>query len=238
MSDRRDAFFAWVWRLNGLLLLALAGAGIVAGLALVINLAIFSSRDRPNEQLTNIAGADLAAQDLRLGGFRSIAGTQLLYAPLASPSEYVGSSSSGGLGAAHNLLFFDTTTKKAHWLLPGNDKTIVSYYFLLDPPGTRYGFDDGEAEKREQKAIAILLELRDAEDGTKSGAPSRAIAVASPQGHDIVTIAEETEGMLGYHQQAADSIFVFYASGGTAHFLDLNPSARKVRSDGTLSTDR
>ncbi len=238
VSDRKDTFFATVWRLNGLLVLALAGAGIIAVVAVAMNLAIFSSRERPHEQLTNIAGADIAAQDLRLGGFRAIAGTQLLYAPLASPSRYVGSGSSGGLGAARNLLFFDTTTKKAHWLLAGNDQTIHSYYFLLDPPSTRYGFDEGEAEKREQKAIGILVELRDAGEGTTDEAPSRAIAIASPQGRDLTRIVDATEGMLGYHQPAANSVLVFYVSGGTARVLDLDPIAREVRFDGLLSTEQ
>ena len=124
MNERSDRFFAWVWRINGLLLLALGLVAVVGAVALIFNIALFWSRDRPEQRLTQVAGANLTAQDLRLGDFRRIAGTQFLYARLAPPSEYIGSGSSGGLGTAHNLLFFDTVTKKAHWLLPDNDQTL------------------------------------------------------------------------------------------------------------------
>ncbi len=238
MSDRSERFFVWVWRLNGLLLLALAVVGVVAALAAAIDLAIFSSRERPQEQLTKIAGADLGARDLRLGDFRTIAGTQFLYAPLASPSEYIGSGSSGGSGAAHNLLFFNTATKKARWLFPGNNQTISSYSFLLDPPSTRYGYDQGEAEKRDQTAIAVLLEVRDPpEEGAPSATHSRRLAVASPDGRSVTEIADASDGLLGYHQAARDSVVVFYISAGAARVLDLDPVARKVRSDELLSTE-
>jgi len=133
MNERPERFFTWVWRVNGLLLLVIGLVGVVGAVALVFNTALFWSRDRPAQRLTEVAGANLSEQNLPLGMFRSIAGSPFLYARLAPPSEYVGSGSSGGLGAAHNLLFFDTGTKKAHWLLPDNERIIRSYAFLLVP---------------------------------------------------------------------------------------------------------
>lgn len=233
MRDRTDRFFAWVWRINGLLLLALAASGLVGALVVAIDVALLSSRDRPTDQLATIAGADIAASDLRLGSFYPIAGTQLLYAPLAPPSEYIGSGSSGGLGAARNILFFDTRTKQAHWLLPDNTKVISSYQFLLDPPVGRDAWDEGEAGKREQRATALLLELR---DGEASARKSRSIAVATPEGRALSTIAKASDGMLGYHQLAREAVLVFYVSHGAARVLDLDPITRAVRSDGLLST--
>jgi len=129
VNDRSERFFLWVWRLDGLLLLGLALLCIAGALALAFNIGVFASRERPEQQLSEIAGADLSAQDLRLADFRGIAGTQFIYAQLAAPSEYIGSGSRG-LGYAHNLLFFDTATKKAHWLLPNNDQTLPSFSFL------------------------------------------------------------------------------------------------------------
>jgi hypothetical protein len=237
VSDRSERFFAWVWRLNGLLLLALAVAGALAALAVAINIAIFSARERPEEQLTKIAGTDLGARDLRLSDFRAIAGTQLLYAQLASPSEYVGVGSSGGSGAARNLLFFSTVTKRAHWLLPGNDQTISAYHFLLDPPSTRYGYDQGEAEKQDQVATALLLEIQDSSEEASPGSHSRRLAVASPDGRSLTKIADATDGLLGFHQASKDSVLVFYIAAGAARVLDLDPNARSVRSDGLLSTE-
>ena len=98
MTGASERFFVWVWRLNGLALLGLAVAGLVSGLGLAINIALFASHERPDDKLTEVAGVNLRSQDLRLANFQEIAGTSFLFARLAGPSEYIGSGSSGGLG--------------------------------------------------------------------------------------------------------------------------------------------
>ena len=233
MSERADRVFIWIWRINGVLLFALAVLGVVGAAALVFNTALFWSRERPEQQLTNVAGADLGAKDLRLGDFRAVAGTQFLYAPLASPSKYIASGSSRGLGSARNLLFFDIKTKKAHWLFPDNRQTIDSFSFLMDPPGTRYMYDDGEAQKRDQVTVGILLELQRNDPATVDG-PSRSLALASPDGRAVTSIAQSTEGLLGYHQPSKESVLIFYVSCGGARVLDADVATGKVHSDVLL----
>lgn len=127
VNDRSDRFFAWVWRINGLLLLCLALLATGLALYLAVDIGMSTAQERPEEQLSEVAGTDLAARDLRLADFRPIAGTRFIYAELASPSDYIGSGSSGSPGNAANLLFFDTASKKAHWLLPTNDQKIPSF---------------------------------------------------------------------------------------------------------------
>jgi hypothetical protein len=234
--SQSDRFFAWVWRVNALLLLGLGMAGFVGAVVLIFNIGISLSRERPDRQLTQVAGADLTARDLRLADFRTIAGTSFLYAPLAPPSEYIGSSSSGGLGFAHNLLFFDTSTKKAHWLLPDNDHTIQSFSFLMDPPGVRYAYDDGESHRPKQVAIAILVEIQDSPGTPSANRGSRRLAIASPDGRGLTPIAESIDGLLGYHQPSNESVLIFYVSGGAVRVLEVDPIARKLRSDGLVST--
>lgn len=233
MSQRSNRVFAWVWRVNSLLLLVLGLVGVVGTVAIVFNVGLFWSRQRPEQQLTKVAGTNLGQEDLRLGNFREIAGTEFLYAELASPSKYIGSGSSGGLGSARNLLFFNVSTKRAHWLLPDNGQTIESFSFLMDPPGARYGYCDDEAQKRDQVAIAILLELRPAERSPDETV-SRTLAIAPPDGRTLTTIAKATEGLLGHHQPSKESVLVFYVSGGAARVLDVDISTRKVRSDSLL----
>lgn len=231
--ERSDRFFVWVWRLNGLLLLVVALVVVVGGGALILNSALFWSRERPAQRLANVAGADLGAKKLRLGNFHPIAGTQLLYAELEAPSNYIGSGSIGSRGSARNLLFFDIGTKKAHWLLPDNNQTIESFAFLMDPPTARYMYNDGEAQTRKQVALAILLELQRDDPSTPDGA-SRRLAIAPPDGRTIALLADSTEGLLGYHQPGRDSVLVFYVSAGAARVLDADPGARKVRSNAPL----
>lgn len=118
MDSKTERFFTWVWRINGVLVLLAVTLCLVAFGAIAFNLGIFESRDRPETKLTEVAGADLTTEDLKLGSFRSLKGTDFLFAQLAPPSKYVGSGSSGAMGTARNLLFFDTNSKTAHWLFP------------------------------------------------------------------------------------------------------------------------
>jgi len=226
-----DRFFVWVWRVNGLLVLGLV---LVVGVTVVaFNSALFWRPERPPQQLANVAGADLGAKNLRLGHFRPIAGTQLLYAALETPAKYIGSSSIGTAGSARNLLFFDIGTKKAHWLLPDNSQTIESFTFLMDPPAVRYMYNDGEAQTKNQVAIAILLELQ-RDDAPAAAVGSRRLMIAPPDGRPLASLADSTEALLGVHQPGRNSVLVFYVSAGTARVLDADPATGKVRSNAPL----
>lgn len=237
MSERWERLFVWTWRINGLLLLGLGVVGLVGAFVVLFNIARFSSRDRPDQQLTRVAGTDLSAKDLRLADFRAIAGTNFLYAELGSPSEYIGSGSSGGMGRARNLLFFDTASKKAHWLFPGNDQTLPSFSFLFDPPDQRYEYDERRSGERRQLALAILVEIQQhAEGSEKSDRRSRTLAVASADGRNLTTVAESVDGLLGFHQTGKDSVLVFYVLDGAAKVIDVDPLTRTVRSNALLSS--
>ncbi len=236
MDDRSERFFAWVWRLNGLLILGLALVGIAGALAVAFNIGVFATRERPEEQLSRVAGTDITAQGLRITDFRSIAGSQFIYAQLAPPSDYIGSGSSGGLGQAQNLLFFDTVAKSAHWLLPSNDQIIPSFSFLMDPPGPSYAYDDGESRDRKQVAIALLVEIQAKRNRDQLDAGPRSLAIASPDGRALTPIAQSIQGLLGHHHARKDSLLVFYVSSGAARVLDVDPITRTVRSDAPLAT--
>lgn len=234
MPERADRFFTWVWRINGLVLLALGVAGLVGAISLAFNVALFWSRDRPDQHLARVAGADLDAEDLHLADFNAIAGTHFLYAALAPPSQYIGSGSSGGLGQARNLLFFDMTSTKAHWLFPDNDQVIKSFSFFKDPPRSAYDCDHG-TRKREQVATSILLELEPLHAAADAKDRARRLVIASADGRDSTSVAQPIGSLLGYHQSSGDSAFVFYVSGGAARVLVLDPITRKVDSDTLLS---
>ena len=74
MQDRAERFFVWVWRLNGLLILGLALAGTALAVVIAFNIGVFASEKRPDQQLSEVAGAKLGADELRLGDFRAIEG--------------------------------------------------------------------------------------------------------------------------------------------------------------------
>lgn len=105
----------------------------------------------------------------------------------------------------------------------------------MDPPGVRYGYEDGEAYERKQVAIALLVEILEQRPGAPAEADSRSLVIASPDGRASTTIAQSIQGLLGYHQVGKDSLLVFYVSSGAARVLDVDPVARAVRSDTPLT---
>ena len=236
MENRTEKTFKWIWRANGIALLILSLGGLIALVSLVVNIGVFASRERPEKKITEIAGTSIDYNTLRFGDFREIKGTPLLYAPLGTKSEYIGSGSSVGVANARNLLFFDTTTQKAHWLLDDNDEAIQSMSFLTDPPKCQYrdaAYSECEASK---VTIALLVELNPTRQGGKAPGSSRRIAIAAPDGTDMRDLATDADGLLGFHLLDGSKAIVFYSKAGTVRFMDIDVTKRTLRSDEVLST--
>ena len=121
-----DGFFRWVWRITGLLLLLLVLYGVA-------NL-IWASRSTTHGQapdgeatIGRLDRTDKPQAALKLGRFEALSGTPVLYAQLGSEEPSPASlSSSFTLTDLRNLLFFDTASRKAHWLLDDNTHSIAA----------------------------------------------------------------------------------------------------------------
>ncbi len=230
MATKTEQFFAWVWRANALILLAIAFAAIIAMGVIAYDIGIFANRDRPNAQVVEIAGTDLVTEELKLGSFSVIAGTDFLYAELAAPSKYIGSVSSGGLGTARNLLFFDTKSKKAHWLYEDTDNDIVSWRMVYNEP--RKNMTD-EKESR-LYAIGMILQVAEYTEEPDPGRP-RSLVLVSPDGKGVTTLVESIDSQLGQFHTDAETVLIFYVRDGAVNVLDVDPVSALVRSDSPLS---
>jgi hypothetical protein len=237
MSERSERFFAWVWRLNGLAFLGVALVGLIAAVGVAINLALYSEPDRPESRLVQVAGTDLGDKNLRLTGFTPIAGGSLLYATLAEQDDSMSSNFSKGYRTSRNVLFFDTQTKRAHWLLAKHDQEIPSLVFLKQPPGSGYMWETGESTKEGQRVVGILAETQPLSREASGTGAGRDIAFAAPDGRTSKTLVKASQGLLGYHQAGASTVFIFYVARGEARVLDLNLASGEVQSDAALTTE-
>ena len=68
--------------------------------------------------------------------------------------------------------------------MPDNSQTNESFTFLMDPPAVRYMYNDGEAQTKNQVAIAILVELQ-RDDASVPPAASRTLMIAPPDGRTV-----------------------------------------------------
>jgi hypothetical protein len=124
-------------------------------------------------------------------------------------------------------LFFDTLTRKAHWLLPSHDRVITSFAFLTDPP-------ESPPEDQKTETIGLLVELQ--EKGAEGDPVRQGLHLTGPDGRSLTPVAEKTQGLLGHRHVRRDSLLVFYVRDGSARVLDVDPTARTVRSDSPLET--
>lgn len=237
MENRTDKIFKWIWRVNGVALFVLSIAGVLTLVLLVANLGIFATHERPEERVTEIAGTRIESTALRFGNFNEIIGTKLLYAPLGTESEYIGSGSSGGVGNSRNLLFFDTATKKTRWLLKDNNESIRTLSFLTDPPECPYRGDGSSECEASRVAIALLLEIeQDSATAKKTGVNgSRRIAIAAVDGTELHELVTGADGLRGVHSIDGTRTLVFYAKAGAVRVLDIDPIKRTLHSDEKLS---
>ncbi len=231
MTSKTENLFAWIWRINGLLVLVVAILCIVGLVAIFADEGVFGKREGPRDQLIDVAGTDLAAEELRLGGFRTIDGTDYIYATLAAPSRYIGSGSSWGND--RNWLFFNTESRKAHWLFPDSSQEIAGQRFL-------YQYSDDEAESDEDSEailVGVLMTLADVHGEDVPEQPKRLILV-SADGKTTTVLAEVVDGLLHNYHVSSTSHLVFYSQRGSVHIMEFDPTTAAVVSDTVLSADR
>ena len=218
-----------------MLVLVICLAALATIVALTFNIDFFHTRNRPEQNVTQVAGADIRAEDLVIGEFREIKGTKLLYATLAGKSEHMSSGSSYGRGDSRNLLFFDTTTKQSHWLLNGNAQSIPSIAFITNPSTEDYECNSTRPCDKDLTTQSLLLEIEPLTPEGKASETKRRLVLASPDGKDLVTIADGIDALLGKQKVSSDALLVFYSVGGAVRVAELDSSTRTVKSDDLLS---
>jgi|GEM_PF-5531263 hypothetical protein len=249
MASKTERFFTWVWRINGLVLL-LVVLCVGGGLAATLIGSIFFHA-KPQAAVQQIAGADLHSEELRLEEFHSIEGTDFLCAYLGDVAKmitptgvlsysggggsYVNSGIRNGYGS-RNVLFFDLTNKKAHWLFPKNDQDIQALHFAYDPPykETDYMY----REQTHKKTVAVIVEFaqrRSSQEKEKS--VPHMLAVADVGGKNVNVVLSAIDRLLGYQQPDGKTILLFYVSAGVAKVMDYNLETRSVISDNAIATD-
>jgi hypothetical protein len=224
-----DGFFQWVWRITGLLLLVLVLYGVGS--------LVVTSRSTRNHPQAPIGEATLGRADrpdqqeaeLKLGGFQELLGTSVLYAQLGSEGSSVGSLSSSYTPTnLRNVLFFDTASRQAHWLLDDNTQFMAALSVIGEPDPYR-----SRRSTEDSHALGLLFLSRPA-DAEIKGAPTWDIRLASVDGRQVKTLVDGVSTLLDHELTNDHTLLVFYAKRGVAHVLDVDPVTRELRSDQTL----
>jgi len=231
MTDKTEKFFTWVWRINGVIVL-IAVVTCLVGLAILIaDIGGFGRNEANRDELADVAGANLGDEDLELGGFRRIGESNYMYATLAARSGFSGSGS--GRGNAHNWLFFNVDSRKAHWLFPNSREEILDHQFLY-----QYADEVEEPDSEREKIVVGIIMLLS--EGNSEDQPTRArrMILVSTDGKNVDILAESVDRLRDYFYVDPESHLLLYSAQGSIRIMDLNPITATVSSDAVLSVEQ
>jgi len=123
MTGRR--FFAIIWRVNAVVLLAfgLLGVGVLGTAALLFYKD--STRTRHAEDVARLnIGGDITSE-ASLGRFEALPRTTVLRAPLRVVQSFALGSGSKDASSIRNYLFYEPDTRATRWLKPSMDSLII-----------------------------------------------------------------------------------------------------------------
>lgn len=223
-----DGFFSWVWRITGLLVLLLVLYGVVN----MVWTSRSSHRGQTPDGEATIGRLDQTDQQqaaLKLGGFEMLPGTPVLYAKLGSERPLPGSLSSSYMTTdLRNLLFFDTASRQAHWLLDDNEHSIAALSVIGKPASYQSA---GKAADFRTPGLIFLSRSTKADN---KGDATWDLRLTSVDGHELDTLANGVDTLLDHQLINDRTLLVFYAKHGAIHVLDVDPANRKLRADQTL----
>jgi hypothetical protein len=120
-------FFRYVWRVNALLILVAAAAATFAVATLLWSeLGGSVTRNRVSEAAPPLAGGNVG-KDLSLGEVVLVEGTTVLRGDLVVRRSDAGFSSGSGYSETRNILFVESQTNAARWLLPDHNHVITAH---------------------------------------------------------------------------------------------------------------
>jgi hypothetical protein len=205
MTSRK--FFVYLWRINGLLLLA---AGLLAvGVLAVVGVHMVRDALRPR-QVDNVANAmvgEVESEKARLGEFARVEGSEVLRAPLSISQSYSLGVGSKEADSVRNYLFVDAKSRSSYWLLPTMDKLILRDH---DLPETEYG-----AKRLPVRVVVYTIVDTDSDkDGRLTDRDRKTVGITGPDGTDLRRVAEEVDELHFADLATPSVVTLVYSKGG------------------------
>ncbi len=183
-------FFRYVWRVNAVLIfVAAAGVSFAVVTFLWLEFGGTAGRSRVFDAAPPMGSAD-SGDRLLLGDVSLVEGTNILRGELTADRSGAGLSSSGGYAEIRNLLFVDSQTHEARWLLPDDDHVITAH------PDVARRTEDGKTGR--PLATLALVKPAHADLDVADGV----LLLLDPSGTHVQTVAE---GVRELHTAALDA---------------------------------
>jgi len=189
--SRAHKFFRYLWRVNAVLILVAAAGLSVAVISLAWSeFGGSATRSRIPEAAPPLGAAD-SGERLFLGQVEPVEGTTVMRGELIAHRSGAGfGSGSGDYAQTRNIIFVDSESQPARWLLPDDDHVITAHPDVTTRP------PDG----RTARVVATLAVVKTADADLE--AAEGVLLLFDPAGRNIVTVAD---GVRELHSAALDA---------------------------------
>jgi hypothetical protein len=220
-------FFRIVWRINAIVLLVAAAAAVlILGIgAVALGRDMF--RTWGEREAVTVAGQRVESSRFQFEDFELLAGTGVLRSPLVVYESY-GFGSSGGGRAILNYLYYDSSTRNAHWLLKDNEKLIwwsCDLKTSATPP----------AESRTLGSLYAVVESDSDHDGQLTSSDLSSILLTDSAGSQKTRILERVSDIQGCEVLSPSSAVLFYVSKSELRAATLDLGQLRIGSDASLA---
>jgi hypothetical protein len=220
-------FFRIVWRINAIvLLLAAAAAILLLGIG-AVELGADFFRSRGDRDVVTVAGQRVESSRFQFEDFERLPGTNVLRAPLVVYESY-GFASSGGGRATRNYLYYDSSTRNAHWLLPDNKK-LISWSCDLKTSKTSL------EEPRVLGSLYAVVEQDFDHDGQLTSSDLSSVLLTDPAGVKETQIFDRVSSIQGCEVLSPASAVLFYVLKSELRAATLDLGQLRVESDASLA---
>lgn len=219
---RAQRFFRYLWRVNAVLI-AVAATGVAVAVVLVTVEMIQGNVRRREASAASVIPGKPANKELSLGGLFPIEGTSIFRATLSSEHHGgvdLGSLSSGGSSDIRNILFVDTATGTATWLLP-NDKELITKNEDVSEPG----------EHKQPLAIVALVKP----DGEHADAATGRLLIADVAGRHVEQFASDVHALDGVTITPGGDIAVLFQKNRKYYLASFDRTTRAKRSEREIA---
>ncbi|MES9991367.1 MAG: hypothetical protein ABW098_05400 [Candidatus Thiodiazotropha sp.] len=221
-----NAFFRWIWRLNGLLILLIL---VFSGVTILID--IYSSTTRghnPEEVILSVADDPKGEENWVLGYPRGIYGYEYVMLPLVSEKAEVKTQSfalaSSGIydssitNPSKNLLFVNSQENSSSWLFKDIKQIILRTEQCPH-------FSDRNAKVDTEVIFYEIVKNDSNNDGVLNSDDKQTLGVSTPIGTDYKVVLESFDKMVtkSYIEKTKQVLLVYQESGiGYSALFDID----------------
>jgi hypothetical protein len=175
-------FFRYLWRTNGVLIFLATGTLCALGVALLLSEASCNARrGRAEEAAPPVAGD--AKSDLYLGPLTRVEGSDVLRGELLAHRGGLGIGSGSYGTETRNILYLDTHSAKARWLLEDSGHVIAKEISVWTE-------EPGSTERRQVAVLALVKPLT-----SDIAVVAGTLLIFDPEGRRISTVAEDVRAL-------------------------------------------